>query len=1186
MRTDHVLAEMSNNRQGELNARTAANFAAARTARNVRLLTYRELISTLCSKLLSQLISSVCRPCEDPQDEGATMNDMLQGKGWFGNGHRHVLRAVGVGLLFVLVVCRPAVGLQGPQSQRSENIDVSGVVTNSRGAPLPGVTVQIRGTENRTTTDATGKYSLTAPADGALTFTLIGYRGRGQPISGKSSINVVMEDAIATLPDVVVTGYTSQRRQDITGAVATVNVESVERQSSTSVLQRLDGRVAGVTVDNSGSPGSRTTVRVRGISSFQNNDPLYIVDGTPISDSYLNFLNPADIGEIQVLKDASAASIYGARANNGVVIIETKKGRPGARHISLDVRTGVSSPYRGYDDFLIQDPMQYYQVVKRSYLDPGTATGLTKLTDPAAYPANIYGTDPNNPSLPAYIWPACRNPCTSVDPTTYSYPNSLIMPASTGTNWWKAVFSPANYTDANLAVAGGGEDHVYNLSFNYLRQGGTAAYNQLQRGGIRLNTTYTIGRFVVGENVTVSREQHYGGISDDPTGYAEDGILGKNIMMQPIIPVYDIGNGFFGGPYFAGGKATGLGNQSNPLAYAWWRKDDRSTNDRLFGNAFAGVDLLRQLSFKTRFSFNLFSQTFLGYTPTTPENAEPLTSNSINEQDRSSTDWDWSNTLNYARSFGQHNLTVLAGQAVSQNTNRFLTASINNLLNTAPDTRYIQDALGAAATKNVSSEGGLSRLLSFFGKADYNFAEKYYASVTVRRDGSSNLGPNNQWGTFPAFNVGWRLSQEPFLAHNTFFSNVMLRFGWGKTGNQFIPSGRIVSQFGGSLGDTFYDIAGGGSSVQPGFKQTRLGNTGLKWEENKSWNLGADISAFQGKGNLAFDYYERTTSNLLFDPPNPATAGTASPAIANIGSMRNAGVDFSISYQGTLGEQTLYSVTFNGSHYINRILSIDGSHTFFYGPISTRYGNQVINQVGNSIGSFFGLITDGYFTSAADAAAHTADVNGVCATPPCQDGAAMGRIKFKDVNGDGKITLADRTVIGSPHPDFTAGLDLTVRHGAFDVSATLFGTFGNKIFDVQKEWYVFRNFNTNVRTDLLTDSWTPSNLNAKYPILDVNDNFSHAISSFYVEDGSYVRLRNLQIGYTVPPGLIAWLPSGRVYLQVENLFTITGYNGLDPSLPAANIYGAAGDIRDQYRGIDRGTYPTSRTFTVGINTTF
>ena len=1182
MNTDQALAEKSNNRQGQLNARAATNVAGARNARTVRLRTYGELISALFSKLISQLISTVCRPCEDPQDEGATMNDMLQGKRWFRSGHLHVLRAVGVGLLFVAALCRPAVG------QEAQQIEVSGTVTNTRGVPLPNVTVQVRGSESRTTTDAKGKYAFTAPANGALTFNLIGHRGRGQPISGKSTIDVTMEDAISTLPDVVVTGYTEQRRADITGAVSTVDVSSLERQTSASVLQRLDGRVAGVTVDASGSPGSRTTVRVRGISSFENNDPLYIVDGTPIQDSreYMNFLNPEDIAEVQVLKDASAASIYGSRASNGVIIIETKKGRPGARHITLDLRSGFATPVRGYDDMLIQDALQYYQVVKRSYLDPGPG-GMAKLIDPAGFPANLYGTDPNNPSLPAYLYPACRNPCTTVDPATYGYPNNLIMPASAGTNWWKAVFpSAANYTDANLGIAGGGEDHVYNASFNYVRQDGTAVYNQLQRGTIRLNTTYTAGRFVVGENVTVAREQHYGGLADDPGTYAEDGILGKNIMMAPIVPVYDIGNKFFGGPYFANVGKGGFSNQSNPVAYAFWRKDDRSVNDRLFGNAFGGLDVMRNLSFKTRFGFSLGSSTFLGYTPTTPENAEPLTSNSITENDFSGTEWTWTNTLSYARTFGEHSLTVLAGHEVHERKTRFLTASINNLISLSPDTRYIQDALGAAATKNVTSSGELNRLLSFFGKADYNFAEKYYASVTLRRDGTSNFGSANQWGTFPAFNVGWRLSHEPFLSTSTFFSNVMLRFGWGKTGNQFIPPGRIVSQFGGSLGDTFYDIGGSGSAVQPGFKQTLRGNPDLKWEENKSWNVGADISAFQGKGNVAVDYYERTTSNLLFDPPNPGTGGSAGPAIKNVGSMRNAGIDFSINYQGTLGEQTLFSVTFNGSHYINRILSTDGEHQFFYGPISTRYGNQVINQVGYAIGSFYGLVADGYFTSAADAAAHTPDVSGNCATPPCQDGAAMGRIRFKDVNGDGKITLDDRTVIGSPHPDFTAGLDLTVRRGAWDLSATVFGTFGNKIFDVQKEWYVFRNFNTNVRKDLLTDSWTPTNLNAKYPILDIADNFSHAISSFYVENGSYVRLRNLQVGWTVPPGLIAWLPSGRIYLQAENLFTITGYPGLDPALPAANVFGPAGDLRDQYAGIDRGTYPSNRTFTLGINTTF
>jgi hypothetical protein len=334
--------------------------------------------------------------------------------------------------------------------------------------------------------------------------------------------------------------------------------------------------------------------------------------------------------------------------------------------------------------------------------------------------------------------------------------------------------------------------------------------------------------------------------------------------------------------------------------------------------------------------------------------------------------------------------------------------------------------------------------------------------------------------------------------------------------------------------------------------------------------------------NVVVDVYRRATNNLLFAPQTPATAGVAAPPILNIGQMRNTGIDFSIGHQASF-----WNVTFNGSHYKNTIVSINGVQNFFYGPISTRYGNQVINKVGNPIGAFYGYIANGYFSDSADAARHTAAGGCGATTVYCQDGAAPGRIRFVDTNGDGKITLDDRTIIGSPHPKFTAGLDMGARHGNFDVSATFFGTFGNKIFDVQKEFYVFRNFETNVRSDLLANSWTPQNQNAKYPRLDVNDLYSHALSSYYVEDGSYIRLRNLQVGYNIPSTMARWLPDGsRVYVSGENLFTRTNYEGLDPALPAAQITGAAGDIRDQYMGIDRGAYPVSRMFSIGFVTSF
>ena len=1042
----------------------------------------------------------------------------------------------------------------------AQNAPVSGRVTDAEsGAPLAGVVVRVSGTDISTATDADGNYTLTAPRDAVLVFAAIGHSPVYTNVAGRTTIDVSLSRVIAELEEVIVTGYTEQRRSDITGAVSSVNMESASKQTSASVLQKLDGRVAGVTVDNSGSPGSRSTVRVRGATSFQNNEPLYIVDGVPLQESFLNWLNPNDIQSMQVLKDASAASIYGARAGNGVVIIETKRGRSGPARVSVDVRMGMATPTRGYDDFLITDALQYHQFLRRSYENAGLPV-----------PENIYG-NPNSPTIPNYTWPNDGvSQTTNVDESTYSFPNNLIMPGSAGTNWWDAVFGSGRVTDANMRLSGGGTDHTYSVSFNYFDQEGTAEFNRFQRGTIRANTQFEVGRVTIGENVALSLEESYGG-AGDPGGFAEGGILGKNILMQPVVPVYDIAGNF------AAGKAVGLGNQANPLKEAWANKDDIFKGTRIVGNAFASLRLTDRVSLKTSFGFNLGESQFTGYDPIDPELSEPSFSNGINESYDRFTQWTWSNTLNYFGQFDRHNFTVLLGQEALESTSRGIDGSINNLLTTDIDSRYLQDAIGDPATKNVFSGGAIGSLLSFFGKVDYNYAERYHVSFTVRRDGSSRFGPDNRWATFPAVGLGWRLSEEPFLAGKGPFDNIMLRFGWGITGNENIPSGRVVNQFGGGRGDTFYAI-GGGNTISAGYRQTSLGNSSLKWEENESINVGFDLGFADGRANVVVDLYERNTDNLLFDPPIPATAGIAAPPVVNIGQMQNRGIDFSFGYRGIVGDRTAWNLTLNGSHYKNKIVRIDGVQDFFYGPVSTRYGNQVINQVGDPIGAFYGLINDGIFENQAAVDAHAA-----------QDGKAVGRLRFRDLNGDGVVNLDDRTIIGSPHPDFTAGLDIGVQHGAWDFSATLFGTFGNEIFEVQKEFYVFYNFSTNVRRDLLTESAVVengqvTNPGAKYPQIDRNDTFSgQQLSDFYIEDGSYVRLRNLQVGYTLPQ---AWIQGVRVFLQAENLFTITGYPGLDPTLPAAAVFGPAGDIRDQYRGIDRGAYPSNKVFSLGVSATF
>lgn len=1033
---------------------------------------------------------------------------------------------------------------------------VTGKVTSAEEGPLPGVNIVIQGSAQGTVSDVEGNYSIVAPgSDAVLVFSSIGYITETVTVGNQSTIDLVLSPDVTSLKEIVVTGYTSQRKADITGAVAVVDTKEMDKLTSASFVQKLDGRASGVTINNSGQPGGRNTVRIRGVSSFTNNDPLYIIDGVPYKDSYNNWLNPHDIESIQVLKDPSSASIYGARANNGVIIITTKKGKAGKAKVSLDVNLGVANPYRGYDKILIQDPMDYFKVMKISHDNAGLSV-----------PTNIYG-DPNNPSIPKYIWPNDGvNQTNSVDESTYSFPDNLIMPASQGTNWWDEVFDPSLIQDYNLNLSGGSENATFNVSAGYYNQDGTMKYNTWERFSLRANSEFKAGKFTFGENLAFSREKSGGG-----SNQGENSIVGSIIKMQPVVSVYDVGG------YFSGAKANTLGNGSNPVARAFKGKDNKGVYQRLVGNFYGAVDIIDGLQFRSNFGFNIGNSLYKGFSFPTPENSEPTTETRLNENYSTSYSWTWTNTLTYNKTFAdKHNVSVLAGYESIQNHNNWMNGQISNYITTNINAWYIQDALADPGTKNVTSGGGLSSLTSLFAKADYNYANKYYLSGTIRRDGSSRFGPNNAYGTFPAASAGWRISEEGFMSGLTWLEDLKIRGGWGITGNQDITEGRVFNQYGGGTGNAFYDITGSQTSLAAGYRLTRIGNPDLKWEENRSSNIGFDASLFEGKLTMVFDYYKRNVDDLLYSPPVPGTQGNASPPIVNIAAMENTGYDFSIGYKGNIGSEGTWSVDLNGGHYKNEIVSIDGNTDFFFSPGQGRQGAVSINKIGNPIGAFYGLVTDGIFQNQSE----------VDNNPVTQDGAAPGRFRFKDVNGDGQISAADRDIIGSYHPDFTGGLNLNATYKNFDFTMFFFASIGNDIYDVTKEFTVFRLFNTNVRQDRLTDSWDPSNPNpnAKYPIIDENDQFSNTYSDFYVEDGSYLRLRNLQIGYNIPANNM--FSRMRVYLQGQNLFTITGYDNLDPSLPSMSNSNAAGNISDQVNGIDRGTYPANRIFSVGLNATF
>lgn len=1052
-----------------------------------------------------------------------------------------------------------------------QSTTITGKVT-SEDSPdgLPGVNVIVKGTSQGTVTDVSGNYTIDVQStETILVFSSIGFITEEVVVGDRSVINLKLTPDITELQEIVVTGYTSQRKKDITGAVTVIDAEALNSIKAPSFAQKLAGRATGVTVSTSGQPGEGTNIRIRGISSFNaGSDPLIIIDGVQIQgDKALNGLNPNDIESMQVLKDASAASIYGARANAGVIIITTRQGTPGKIQVTYDGYVGVQTPVGGYNDFMIKDPRDYARIQMAK--------------NPAMIP--FYGGDPDNPVIPEYFYPTNDDlsPRTNIDESSYSFPDNLIMKSSQqGTDWWDELFDPAMITEHNIGISGGSENAVYSGSVGYMRQNGTMIHTYFERYSGRLNSRFTAGKFTFGESISFARSEN---VTQQGNNGNEQNTITQTILMNSIVPVYDIAGNF------AGAKTTGFSNAKNPVAFAVYNQNDVDVDYRVLANVYGEYKILEDLKFKTSYSVDLrdLFQPRVNYPRF--EDREVNSSNNYQETKQTYFNWTWTNTLEFSKTLADlHSIKVLLGTEAVRNQFKQINGQVNDLAFLDPTVRYLN--LTYSSINTMGSQERISTIASLFGQINYGFNDKYLLTATIRRDGSSEFLEDNRYGVFPAASVGWRISSESFMEGLTMIDDLKLRAGWGVTGNQNIPRGYNAFDHWSARNtyDATYDIGGNNTSAVRGFTRYTYGNPDAKWEENESVNIGLDASLFNGRFMVVFDWYKRDISDLIFNPPFPGSAGNANASFRNVASMTNTGWDLGLDYNGNITSELGFNVALNLSHYVNEITKLDGQQTFIFPPgVDKRFGEINVWQVGYPISSFYGYTNDGFFDD--DQEIDAADAADGDPTTEYQAGQDIGRFKRKDINGDGIINGDDQAVIGNPHPDLTAGLNIGLNYRNFDFSIFLFASIGNEIYNYNKLFSHFGQFNSNMSKDVLTETWTESNKeNATLPELDGGDTFASQSSDFYVENGSYLRAQNISLGYTFPGSSLFAFRNLRIYVQAQNLFTITEYSGIDPALSNVDI-GVAVDGRrqnDGWTGYDLGSYPSSKTFMFGVNATF
>lgn len=1011
------------------------------------------------------------------------------------------------------------------------------VKDESTNEPLPGVNVVIKGTTNGTVTDANGDFSIVGEADDILVFSFVGFATQEIAIGDRTEISLNLTPDLQTLEQVVVVGYTTARKKDLTGAVSAVDLDEIEDQPAGNIMKNIQGRVPGVLVTGNGRPGDGgAAIRIRGTASpFSNADPLYVIDGVPTQGG-MHEVNPNDIETMQVLKDAAAASIYGARAANGVIIITTKKGRDGAR---VNFKSNISLQQFHTE----MDPLNTEQRA-RVYWQARVNDG--QVGDDANIDNNLYRFDWNGD----YANPVLNN----IYFREFIDVNNTMRPANT--NWFEEVTAPSVMQDYNVSVSDGNDRGNFLFSLGYFDHDGVVKESNFRRISGRMNSEYKLfdGKLKIGENLALT-DQRGNQVNDEAQN-----IMFLSLIKQSIIPVRTADGTGWGGP------VAGTTDRHNPVRLIEDKKQNVSQFNRILGNTFVELTPVTNLTLRSSLGvdYNFFNYRVLD---------KEFVSGSISGEDKLINianhygSLTWTNTAVYDLTTGKNVFKFLLGSESITFKNNSFSASREDFVSQDYDYTYLDNGTGEMQANGFASAWALQ---SYFGRVDYTFNDKYLASFTLRRDGSSRFGANNRFANFPAASIGWRISEEPFMSGLAgTVSDLKLRASWGQNGNQSINETAQYTIFRSVYATkslftaeqdngTAYDITGGNTGTLPsGFTRLQSQNLNLKWETTTQTNFGLDYGFFDNRLTGSVDYFIKETTDFLYLRRGLGAQGEGANQWVNVaGISQNSGLEFAANYQNNLGPVGI-SVTGNFATLRNKMRDLPAE-------ILSQYpGNGAdITIEGRNFASIYGFIADGLFQTDEEVAAHAA-----------QTGAAPGRIRYKDLNDDNVIDEKDQTFIGIPMPDFTYGANFDITYRNFDFNIFLQGVSGGVLYNDQKIYTDFASqwVGSNWGSRLL-DAWSPSNTDSDIPALTLNDNNNEGRrSTYYLESLSYLKLRNVTIGYTLPSAVAdkVKMRNARFFLQGQNLLTFKSKDSTIPDPETPN-----------------GQFPIPRVYTAGINVTF